>query len=118
MDHRNGFVGGGRGERQVPLDLLGERQPIWPSKEMKLARSPKGEMALGASSRRSLVWPKSEVKQGRFVLCGAGVVDLSIKSYARSPVHQATLLLTSEFGFMHFITAAFSLTLSFPKASL
>ena len=36
-------------------------KPIWPRKAMKLAKPPKGEMALGVSSSTSLCSPKSEV---------------------------------------------------------
>ena len=42
-------------------------KPMEPRKEMKLARPPKGEMALGVSSRTSLAWPKREVISVRVV---------------------------------------------------
>ena len=58
----------------------------------------KGEIALGVSSRASLVWPKREVNSMRVVLCGVGVVDLSINPYAHSLVRKATLFAASEIG--------------------
>jgi hypothetical protein len=47
-------------------------KPMEPRKETKQARPPKGEMALGVSSRTSLASPKREVISVRVVLCGDG----------------------------------------------
>ena len=57
---------------------------------MKLASPPKGEIALGVSSRTSLASPKSEVISGRVVLCRVGEGCLSINPYALNPSHKAT----------------------------
>ena len=60
---------------------------------MKLAGPPKGEMALGVSSKTSLASPKSEVISVRVVLCRVGSGCLSINPYAQSDP-----FLISEFG--------------------
>ena len=73
-------------------------KPMEPGKEMKLARPPKGEMALGVSSKISLVSPKREVISVRIVLCGVGSGCLSINPYAHSPLRKATLFLFRRSG--------------------
>ena len=73
-------------------------QPIWPRKEMKLARPSKGETAFGVSSKISLVWPKSEVISVWIVLCRVGSCCLSINPYAHSPFIKATLFLFRSLG--------------------
>ena len=73
-------------------------KPIWPRKETKLARPPKGEMALGVSSKISLVSPKSAVISTWVVLCGVGSGCLSINPYAHSPFLKATLFLSRSSG--------------------
>src|SRR5208283_409031 len=66
---------------------------------MKLARPPKGEIALGVSSKTSLASPKSEVISVRVVLCRVGPGCLSINPYAHNPSRKATFFSKSEFGF-------------------
>ena len=65
---------------------------------MKLASPPKGEIALGVSSRTSLASPKSGVVSVRVVLCRAGKGCLSINPYAINPSRIATFFSTSEIG--------------------
>ena len=72
--------------------------PIWPKKEMKLAKPPKGETALGISSKISLVWPKSEVISVWVVLCRVGSGCLSINPYAHNPFLKATFFLFRSSG--------------------
>ena len=65
---------------------------------MKLARPPKGEIALGVSSKTSLASPKSEVISVRVVLCRVGSGCLSINPYAHSPFRKTTLFLFRSSG--------------------
>ena len=89
MGQRDSVVGSRFGERQLAWHFLGEADLA--QKAMKLARPPKGELALGVSSSTSLVSPQSEVNSGRVVLCGVGSGVLSIYSYTHSPFPKATL---------------------------
>ena len=72
--------------------------PIWPRKEMKLARPPKGEIALGVSSKTSLASPKSEVISGagRFVQGRVGL--FKHQSLCPQPFPQSDPFSISEFG--------------------